>query len=91
MFTIFFVIFEPLIVTSPQTYKFVEGGTPGSWTIALNNFMSSSWLAADRTPPAFMRFSVSLLLFLTRSCSVDGVGWGGVLTSCAECVEHALA
>ena len=35
-----------------------------------------SWLAADRTPPAFVRFSVSLLLFLTRSCSVDGVGWG---------------
>ena len=35
--------------------------------------LSSSWLAADRTPPAFVRFSVSLLLFLTRSCSVDGV------------------
>ena len=81
MFTFFFVMLEPLIVTLcpnmffPQTYKFVEGGTPGSWTIALNNFMSSSWLAADRTPPAFMRFSVSLLLFLTRSCSVDGVGY----------------
>ena len=31
----------------------------------------------------------------TRSCSVDGVGlggwgWGGVLTSCAQCVERAL-
>ena len=38
--------------------------------------MSCSWLATDRAPPAFVRFSVSLL-FLTRSCSVDGVGGGG--------------
>ena len=55
--------------------------------------MSCSWLATDRAPPAFVRFSVSLL-FLTRSCSVDGVGWGGwggVSGSCAECVEHVLA
>ena len=36
-----------------------------------------SWLAADRTPPAFVRFSVSPLLILTRFCSVDGVGWRG--------------
>jgi len=48
VFTISFVMTEPLIVTlcpnmfSPETYKFVEGGTPGLWTIALNNFMSSS-------------------------------------------------
>ena len=37
---------------------------------------------------------LSLLLFLMRSFSVDGgggAGWGGVLTSCAQCVEQALA
>ena len=31
-----------------------------------------SWLAADRTPPAFVRFSVFPLLFVTCPC---GVGW----------------
>ena len=30
-----------------------------------------------RTPPAFVRFSVSPLLFVTRPCCFDGVGWGG--------------
>ena len=50
-----------------------------------------SWLAADRTPPTFVRFSVSPLLFVTRPCGFDGVGGvEGVLTSCSECVEHAL-
>ena len=37
---------------------------------------TSSWLAADRTPPAFVLWF--RLLFITRSCSVDGVGWGCV-------------
>ena len=43
-----------------------------------------SWLAADRTPPAFVRFSVFFLYFLL--CALVG---RGVLTSCSECVEHA--
>ena len=47
----------------------------GKFPISSMNF-PCSWLAADRTPPAFVRFSVSPT-FLTRSCSVDGVGWGG--------------
>ena len=31
-----------------------------------------SWLAADRTPPAFVRFSVFPLLFVMRPCGVGG-------------------
>ena len=36
----------------------------------------------------YVRFATFLRIAL---CLGVGVGWGGVLASCAECVEHALA
>ena len=36
----------------------------------------------------YVRFATFLMIAL---CLGVVVGWGGVLTSCAECVEHALA
>ena len=41
-----------------------------------NNEQQCSWLAADRTPPAFVPFLFSPLLFVTCPCCFDGVGWG---------------
>ena len=36
----------------------------------------------------YVRFATFLRIAL---CLRVGLGWGGILTSCAECVEHALA
>ena len=39
----------------------------------------------------YVRFATFLMIALCLGVVVGWGGWGGVLTSCAECVEHALA
>ena len=39
----------------------------------------------------YVRFATFLKIALCLGVGVGWGGWGGVLTSCAECVEHALA
>ena len=39
----------------------------------------------------YVRLATFLMIALCLWVGVGWGGWGGVLTSCAECVEHALA
>ena len=43
------------------------------------------------TAKPYVRFATFLRIALCLGVGVGWGGWGGVLTSCAECVEHALA